>query len=297
MTNETGTGAFPPIEWPIEWKEFLESQSPGKIRSVTGVARKPPQGAMLLETPVIRLYCDSGDCEDQCFFKCTSGTRPIGGTWEHIFLQYQCRNCETTRKIFAVRARVSGNSSNGEAAKLGEWPPFGPHIPSKVITLIRDDKDLFIKGRRAESQGLGIGAYAYYRRVVENQRNRLMDEIIKVAERTNAGSEVLATLQAARKETQFNKAVDLIKDGVPASLKIDGHNPLQLLHAAISRGIHELTDQECLEKATTVRLVLTDLAERISQALKEHKELQEGIARLLRPPESKGTTGDAGQGS
>jgi hypothetical protein len=138
-----------------------------------------------------------------------------------------------------------------------------------------------------------MGAYAYYRRVVENQRNRLMDEIIRVAERTNAGSEVLATLQAARNETRFNRSVDLIKDTIPASLKIDGYNPLQLLHAGISEGLHELSDEECLERATTIRHLLTELAERISQALKEHKELKEGIARLVQRPGAKGTKGDA----
>jgi hypothetical protein len=39
-------------------------------------------------------------------------------------------------------------------------------------------------GRRAENQGMGIGAFAYYRRVVENQKNRIIAEIKRVAEKT-----------------------------------------------------------------------------------------------------------------
>ena len=37
-----------------------------------------------------------------------------------------------------------------------------------------------MKGRRCGNLGLGIGAFVYYRRVVENQKSRILDEIIKV---------------------------------------------------------------------------------------------------------------------
>jgi hypothetical protein len=38
----------------------------------------------------------------------------------------------------------------------------------------------FCAGRRAESQGIGIGTFAYYRRVFDNRRSRIIDGIIKV---------------------------------------------------------------------------------------------------------------------
>jgi len=295
MTNEAGSAQVPQIEW----KEFLERYAPGKVHSVTGLAKAiPPSGTVfLLETPILQLYCDSEDCKDHCFFKCTSGTGNVGAAWQYILLHYKCRNCDITTKTFAVRARLSGNSISGEAVKLGEWPPFGPHVPSRVITLLRDDRELFFKGRRAESQGLGIGAYAYYRRVVENQKDRLIEEIIKVANRTKAGPEILATLEVARKETQFTKALNLIKEAIPPVLRIDGQSPLQLLHEATSKGIHELSDEECLARAEVIRLALTKLADRISQALKDERELREAVGRLTRPSESKAKGPDAGQES
>jgi len=48
-----------------------------------------------------------------------------------------------------------------------------------VITLIGPDREIFLRGRRAENQGLGIGAFAYYRRVVENQKGRIITQIGK----------------------------------------------------------------------------------------------------------------------
>jgi hypothetical protein len=64
-------------------------------------------------------------------------------------------------------------------------------------------------------------------------------------------------------------------------LLIDGRNPLSLLHSALSEGLHEHTDEECLEIAQDIRVVLTELADRISLALKEEAELTQAVSRLL----------------
>jgi hypothetical protein len=128
---------------------------------------------------------------------------------------------------------------------------------------------------------MGIGAFSYYRRVVENQKGRIIAEIARVARKLGAKPDALRTFEMAEKETQFSKAIDEIKDGIPDVLRIGKHNPLTLLHTALSEGLHEHTDKECLEIAQEIRLVLTELAERISHALKEEAELQTAVSRLL----------------
>ncbi len=200
--------------------------------------------------------------------------------WGRTFLTYVCRNCRQRQKIFAILYRQTEEDA-GEAYKLGEMPLFGPPIPSRVISMVGPDRELFIRGRRAENQGLGIGAYAYYRRVVENQWCRVLEDIIKVSRRLGVGSEVIALLESALKETQFTKAVAAIKDAIPAVLMIDGHNPLSLLHKALSEGLHQESEEYCLELAGSIRIVLTELAERIGQALKDHRELQGAVSKLL----------------
>jgi hypothetical protein len=47
--------------------------------------------------------------------------------------------------------------------------------------------------------------------------------------------------------------------------------------------MHDRTDKLCLELATSIRVVLTELAERISQALKDEAELKQAVTRLLKP--------------
>jgi len=165
--------------------------------------------------------------------------------------------------------------------KLGESPEFGPPTPSRVIKLIGPDRELFLKGRRSENQGLGIGAFGYYRRVVENQKDRILDEVIKVSEKLAASEELILELKSAKREIQFTKAIDSIRHGIPQALLIDGHNPLTLLHSALSEGLHEQPDEECLALATSIRVVLTELADRLGQALKDEAELKHAVSRLL----------------
>ena len=209
-------------------------------------------------------------------------------------MTFVCRNCKKTSKTYAFWSILGEDEVNGELMKFGEQPPFGPPTPARVITLIGGERDYYLKGRRAENQDLGIAAFAYYRRVVENQKTRIIDEITRVAQKVGASEDVLNDLATARSETQFSKAVDAIKHGIPQSLLIDGHNPLVLLHSALSEGLHAQTDEQCLELATSIRVVLTELVERMRLALKEEVELSTAVTRLLRATDKKAERGTNG---
>ena len=195
-----------------------------------------------------------------------------------LFLHYRCRNCRSTYKVFAVHARHT-TGDNAQITKIGEWPPFLPATPARVIKILGPDLDLYFRGRRAEAQGLGIGAFAYYRKVVDNQWRRLLEEIEKATLRTGGDVHLI---QDAKEEDQFSKAVALVKDAIPPAIRLDGgHNPLTLLYAAISHHLHSETDEKCLELARSVRLVLGHLAERLDLILKDKAELDEAVSRLL----------------
>jgi len=180
-------------------------------------------------------------------------------------------------------------SSVGTVYKFGEYPAFGPPTPARVISLIGPDREVYLRGRRAENQGLGIGAFSYYRRVVENQKGRIIREMGRVARKLGAADAVVKEFEAAASETQFTTAIDRIKDAIPQSLLIGGHNPLVLLHKALSDGLHEQDDAVCLELAHSIRVVLTELADRISQVLKDQAELDTAVSRLLNRKQKQGS--------
>ena len=170
---------------------------------------------------------------------------------------------------------------HGMCYKLGEYPPYGPPVSPKLIKLIGPDRDIFLRGRRCENQGLGIGAFTYYRRVVENQKNRILKEIVKVSQKIGTPQDKINTLHEAINETQFSKALKMVKDIMPDSLLISGQNPMLLLHRALSQGVHELSDKECLELASSVRVVLGRLSEKLSDILKDEAEVKGAISTLM----------------
>jgi hypothetical protein len=102
-----------------------------------------------------------------------------------FLLHYQCRNCGHTTKTFAIRlVEFLGGESRvgiGRLVKMGEEPAFGPPLPARLQRLVQPDRDLLVKGYQAEIHGQGIGAFAYYRRIVEDGKDRLIDEIIKTS--------------------------------------------------------------------------------------------------------------------
>ncbi|MFV1951650.1 MAG: hypothetical protein ACC630_06815 [Nitrospinota bacterium] len=272
----------------IPISEFFENVPPNQQVRISNItAWRPIQGhyTNTINTPEIQLHCSNEACNGTRFFRCITNPISLGDeSQRYAFLTYKCSNCQKTTKTFSIAAiidKTDKESNSGYSFKFGEYPTYGPPTPSRLIKLIGPDRDLFLQGRRCENQGLGIGAFVYYRRVVENQKNRIFDEIIKVAKKLKATTDDISELESAKKETQFSKSFSMVKKGIPQALLINGHNPLLLLHSALSEGVHDRSDEECLELASSVRVVLAELSDRLGQALKDEAELNHALSKLL----------------
>ena len=44
---------------------------------------------------------------------------------------------------------------------------------------------------------------------------------------------------------------------------------------------HDLTDEQCLELAQHIRVILVDFTDRVGEALRERKELQDSLTKLI----------------
>lgn len=272
----------------ITISEFLETCPPNRNTHISdlGYRMRFRGGGFrddMLSTPEIQLHCPNDSCNGVRFFRCVDGgNTQLTTEFEFIYVTYRCSNCQDHQKTYSLAAKLDAKESGtGEVYKFGELPTFGPPTPPKLVKLIGPDRDTFLKGRRCENQGLGIGAFIYYRRVVENQKNRILNEIIKVSEKIGAPAEKVEILRQAVSETQFSKALDMAKDVIPESLLINGHSPVLLLHSALSEGVHALSDEECLDLASSIRIVLGELSERLGQALKDEAELSKALSTLM----------------
>ncbi len=262
------------------WRRFLEATPPNSPVTVPALVRRSQNqyGAerLSIPSPLIALHCEH-DGGSRVFV--ADAAVYLNAPPHFEFISYKCRNCEVTTKTFAVVVDWEPNG-NAKVMKLGEFPPFSAPISSRIRKLLSDaDLELYRKGTRATAQGLGIGAASYFRRIVEDQWKRLVAEIQSAAEQL--GDEDLGVYDAALKETQFSSAVERLKGAIPEKLLIlDGRNPLILLHRPLSQQLHGLTDEQCLQQATDIRIVLTALLENIAEVLKKQDELRAAANRL-----------------
>ncbi len=268
----------------VKFEDFLSNYPPGEIQTIKnlGISRSPNASPILIK-PRLKLHCPNSICNGVRFFD-SYQTKKITliEKWSRIFLHYSCANCRTHSKIYAIMARWNTDMDEGEAIKVGEWPPFGPKVSTQVISILGENKDLFLMGRRAEIHGLGIGALAYYRKVIERQKNHLINEIIRVVRRTGSSETQIEKLKSAKMEKGFTDAVGLISDALPQALLIGGYNPLALMDQAISKGIYVQNDADALKLATALRRILSELAERVARALEDKTDLDEAVNFILK---------------
>lgn len=237
----------------------------------------------------LRLYCDFKDCQNYTFFEVLMNTdfQISLSSPNEIVVSFRCCNCRKSTYSFflEITSSVVSNADNKtifQIQKIGQIPRHGKRTPSKASKIIGKERDLFFKGSISENQGLGIGAFSYYRRVLDSQKDKIFDEVIKVLKLTTGNETLTQELTDAKAETQFTKAVDKIHTALPDGLLIGGYNPLKLLYSALSDGLHSHTDEECLELAQDIKVVLFEFSERLDSALKESVELSRAVNRLAK---------------
>lgn len=265
-----------------EWAQFLADHPPAHGKGVLIVGMRESRGYLV--KPDIEIHCSNRVCNRKMFFEIIDDfSERLSNYFSYVFLKYQCKHCEETGKTIAVMLRCDAKTHDCFAIKLGEYPNFRPYVSREVLSFFdKNHVDLFKKGLRSESQGLGIGAFSYYRQVVEDLKDKLIDRIIEIVKMEKGDGVDIEVFEEAKREKQFKNALNKIKGVMPDSLKYQTHNPLGLLHSEISDGLHNWDDSECLQMAQTIRVVLVWLVQRMSNLLKSDEGLKEAVAALIK---------------
>src|SRR5271163_2712540 len=112
------------------------------------------------------------------------------------------------------------------ADESGQFPAWSIDGDPALLKLLGGYGAYYKKGLICESQAYGIGAFGYYRRIVEEVIDTLLDDIAGLL----AGEE-LAKYQEALQKTKATivtqEKIDLVKDLLPPILRPAGMNPLQ----------------------------------------------------------------------
>ena len=171
------------------------------------------------------------------------------GTSGYDLLHYRCFNC----KRQSIDVLVAGIQDGGRM-KVGQFPMQAVRVPSSIEKRLGASADFYRKALTSRNEGYGIAAVAYFRRVVEDKTNELIDIVAEAAEAHSVPADEVKKIRAA--ENRGRPQEDKLKvaaEAIPEVLKPDGANPFQAMYGILSAGIHTQSEEECLQIADDTR--------------------------------------------
>jgi hypothetical protein len=195
---------------------------------------------------------------------------------EKVRLLYLCQSCRNFTRQFHVYI----SPDNDYVYKIGQYPEWEIKMDKNLEKTLGKHSTNFRKGLVCESQGYGIGAFSYYRRITEDIIDELLDSIEDLIEEENK-AKYQEALTKTKQTRVTQEKIDLVKDLLPSILKPDGMNPLGVLHSELSEGLHAETDAACLENASHIKSILVFLVNQIIRSKEAAKNFTSGMKSLL----------------
>lgn len=257
--------------------EFLEEWSP--LRRYW----KPVVDSLgNMERPSIHMHCPQCGSGQTFVNAGSEGTYSLyewlSAPYEVYLARYLCASCQKFGRLFVLETgHVDGR---GFIRKIGQKPDWEASLDANVARVLGPHEVLFRRGVDCETSGYGIGAFAYYRRLVEDVLSELLNMIPPLLE-GEAKVKYAEALERTSTTPVAQEKIALVKELLPASLRRDGINPLEILHDALSGGLHAESDEECLDLAATVREALVYLVDELKRADDAHRKFTEGMRRFL----------------
>ncbi|REH37958.1 hypothetical protein DFR26_1744 [Paraperlucidibaca baekdonensis] len=260
----------------MPYKKFLEEYSLYRKFKVTQL---PPRTDVL---PVVQINMECPKCSSNQTFvmtnkyweNCEYSNYPVEGL---VFrMVYLCVHCQEFERVFYIKVA----DDKQWLMKVGQFPSWEIKGDVNIEKLLGEHSGYYRKGLVCESQGYGIGAFGYYRRIVEEIIDGLLDEIAELL----TDSELLEYQDALAKTKETivtQEKIDLVKDLLPPILRPEGMNPLSALHSALSEGLHAESDEECLEYAETCREILIFLVNQVAASKAASKGFTDSMRKLL----------------
>lgn len=166
--------------------------------------------------------------------------------WRLTHLTYECRNCGRERlDVWVTFWRTDDGVAHIE--KAGQYPKLEVSIPAEFGRALGTRRALYIKGMTLRHNGYGIGSLTYFRRVIEETTDEMLDLLEGTMKETGADPAAIRLLEEAKASNQFENKVKVAGEVFPAYLRPGGVNPFGDLHVLVSIGLHGLTDEQCCE--------------------------------------------------
>lgn len=169
-------------------------------------------------------------------------------------LIYQCQRNE--KHLYSFMFRIIDNT----ITKVGQFPSIASielHSIDKYRKILKNDYRDFSKAIGLHSHNVGAGSFVYLRRIFEN----LIEDCRQKAQKESSIDDL------AFQRSKMDEKILMLKDYLPSFLVEN-----RKLYGILSKGIHELDEDTCLELFPNVKLAIElILDEKIHQLEKENK--------------------------
>lgn len=210
-------------------------------------------------------------------------------------VRYRCTHC--TKKVLELwvlarsndllptrirEALVNKDLSLGKKHwalwKFGQNPQPGIDPPAEVLKSLGDEVGATLKkGLTSLQHGFGIGAVAYFRRVLEDGTAALLTMMASKAEEEGE-TEAAEKIRAALSERSMEDQLSIAAKALPASLRPGGVNPLATMYDLYSENIHQKSDDEAVLLASrmyrSLEYVFLHWQRAMDQAAEYRKDIQ-----------------------
>ncbi|MCW8037939.1 hypothetical protein [Acinetobacter entericus] len=191
------------------------------------------------------------------------------------FIQFQCVTCEEETRNYMLLQSINDNKIS--FLKFGEFPRNDLKQNKQLSKFYKKDQDLYRKASTCLAHGFGVGAFAYMRRIVENNILNLLELI---ADGYDADESVITALNELKKESPMSDKIEIANNALPSSLKPSGINPLKTIYKVLSEGVHKLSDEECLNKAKQIDQCMLFITSELANHKKNVEMLKGNLSKL-----------------
>ena len=232
---------------------------------------------------VVRLYCPDQECETTQTWQFLSG--PILSSYsteidKFSSAHFQCRNCKSSGVTYFLRFNV--NELGGEITKVGQWPPLSREADPVVVAGWNKADVLFYRDAMTfRNFGKGIAALPYLRRIIEKHILDVLDLIEDANKRKPIAGFDRAKLESVRISHRFSEKLDFARDYLPTDLTPTGlPNPIGTLHELISEGLHERSEEDCVEVFDRCKAAFEYVVKKLTEAKRDDEAYREAIRKL-----------------
>lgn len=162
--------------------------------------------------------------------------------------------------------------------KIGVYPELDIKIDKRIQKYFdRETNTWFYKGIKLYNSNYGIGSFAYFRRIIEKELFNILQDVSKLP---STDENLKKMIEEYTKTNQISVLYKNSFNLLPKSLQLLGDNPFEILYRLTSKGLHILSEDECLENAEKVHKILEYVVLKINEEKSELLEIRNIIKSI-----------------